>query len=366
MKILIYVWRLTHGGAERVASVWAKGFAQKGYSVDFLLGSHSSPVSYEIPASSRVFYESPFNDKISARLIPDFYKKKRIRKCVSEVKPDVIICVMPSFGPRIKDSLGNDNHIPIIITDHNSFERPDYAPMSQKQWKSKFVDSKQFDVMTVLTDADKKFIGNRLSNVVVLPNPLPFSPVNEIAKKEKIIFAAGRLDAWHVKGFDLLIKAWGSIASRYPDWKLKIAGEGKKNCRDYLDGVAADNHCLDRIDFLGFVNTKEYFNKSEIFVLSSRYEGFGMALTEAMSQGCACISCDYKGRQREIIQNDSQGIICPVDNVMMLSSALEKMIVDGDYRKTCQKNAVERSKYFSLSNIMDRWENIFQKLNLKG
>ena len=96
--------------------------------------------------------------------------------------------------------------------------------------------------------------------------------------------------------------------------------------------------------------------------MSSRYEGFGMVLIEAMSQGCACIACDYKGRQSEIIQNDSQGIICPVEDVDSLASAIERMILDKSYREKCQYNAIERSKFYSLDNTMDRWETIINNI----
>ena len=87
-----------------------------------------------------------------------------------------------------------------------------------------------------------------------------------------------------------------------------------------------------------------------------------MALTEAMSQGCACIACDFNGRQREIIQDDSQGIICSNDNYLELSDAIKRMISDGEYRESCRTFAIERSKYYSIDKTIDRWEHIFQTL----
>lgn len=364
MKILICTWRLTHGGAERVAALWAKGFIDQGYSVDFLVGSRSSKVSYDIPKNVGLYYETPFPDKIAVHFIPEIYKSYRIKRILEKIKPDVVISVLPSYGQKIIRLL--NKKIPVIVTEHNSYERPSYAPMPQIQEEQKFNTNGLFDAVTVLTQADKDYLINKMGeyfarNTYVMPNPLAFSPTKGLENKAKVILAAGRMDAWHCKGFDLLINAWGRIAEKHRDWILKIAGGG--NPAPILS-MAKKNHIDDRISFLGFVDMLECYKDASIFVLSSRYEGFGMVLTEAMSQGCACVACDYKGRQREIIQNENQGIVCPVDDVGALAVAIEKMIDDESYRTKCQKNAIERSKYFALSNIMEKWNDIFRALKL--
>ena len=115
------------------------------------------------------------------------------------------------------------------------------------------------------------------------------------------------------------------------------------------------------------------YKKSEIFVLSSRYEGFGLVLIEAMSQGCALVACDYKGRQREILNPSSalpegegepnrkieiteNGLLCEPDNVETLAAGLQKMMEDEDYRKRVLLNVVERSKFYDIEHTMSRWE----------
>lgn len=134
------------------------------------------------------------------------------------------------------------------------------------------------------------------------------------------------------------------------------------------------------IEFLGFQKDIEsLYKKSEIFVLSSRYEGFGLVLIEAMSQGCACVACDYKGRQREILNPSSalpegegepnrkieiteNGILCEPENVEALALSLKKMIKDEKYRHIVQRNAIERSRYYDMEHTMDRWEEFLQKI----
>ena len=208
--------------------------------------------------------------------------------------------------------------IPVVATEHDSFERPISAPLHKVEYFTKFWINKLYDTVTVLTEADTKAIGSRLNNVVVMPNPLSLVPAKSIPVKENVVLAAGRLDAWHYKGFDNLIKAWGLLKKREHDiifsnkdnnivrWKLRIAGVGGDERLNYLKNLCKENEVEDSVEFLGFVNDMQsLYQRSSVFVLSSRYEGFGLVLIEAMSQGCAPVACDYKGRQREIINPSS-------------------------------------------------------------
>lgn len=196
-----------------------------------------------------------------------------------------------------------------------------------------------------------------------MPNPLSMPPVEILrVERKKRILAAGRLNIWHCKGFDILIKAWARIQEKYPDWVVEIAGEGESG-RVYLESLIAENHLENRVVLSGFhLNIKDFFSDSEIFVLSSRYEGFGMVLIEAMSQGAACIACDYKGRQREIIQDDSQGLCVESENEDALANALSKMIEDEGYRKQVQENGWKRSQDFTPDKIGENWVHLLEDL----
>ena len=372
MKIAIMVNRLTGGGAERVAALWATGFAEKGHEVSVVVNSlAASDTTYFIPASVKCYslginVGHPLLRTILNKVRYLFKPRQKVmNEVLHQIQPDLIICVLHRWVWEVKQS-SNDLKAKIINTEHNSFERPPCAPMPSYLVKAKFETNKICDHVTVLTQADMNVIGNTLSNVTVLPNPLTFMPVNEVPSKQKIILSVGRLDAWECKGFDILIKAFSLICKQYDDWVLQIAGTGKTTSFQYLQDLAKDIGIPQRqIEFLGFQNDIQLlYRRSSIFVLSSRYEGFGMVLIEAMSQGCACIACDYKGRQSEIIMDETQGITCPVEDVETLAFNMEKMIEDEKYRKQCQLNAIERSKYYSLENTMDRWEEILKKINL--
>ena len=386
MRIFIVCNNLGCGGAERVGVNLANGFANHGHQVFIITDIHQK-TNYLIDKKVTIL---PFCKKKEGKIGKWQIATKNIRKHISKEKPDVIIgimeiCTLISFIATLGMS------IPVIMTEHNSFERPVSAPLSLRKKIFKFWINKIYKNITVLTKADKLYIGSRLKNVTVMPNPLFLTPIKEIPHKDKTVLAAGRVDDWHYKGFDILIKSWKKIQDlndnandddNLRDWWLKIAGAGKKENFEYLMNLLPDGNWIHNeddnenenwfwrsekyhIEFLGFQKDMEsLYKKSEIFVLSSRYEGFGLVLIEAMSQGCAPIACDYKGRQREIIQEDNQGLCCEPENIEELSDAIQKMIIDDDLRKNIQQNAVERSKYYNLDNIISMWEVFFKKISV--
>lgn len=365
MRIQLFVSKLYGGGAERVATLWANGFISRGHDVEIVVKTRSVSASY--PLSDEVtLYNIWSNWKwfLKKYLNKGYSPIREIRKAVLNYKPDVIICVIQPWGEWVLTAT-HGMHIPIINTEHSTFEKPDnavYGQLTKKRLWWKYELNKKFDCVTVLTEADKVCTKGILSNVIVLPNPLAFTPAESVPPKEKYILAAGRLDVWHYKGFDILTVAWCGIAAKYPDWKLIFCGKDGNGAQDYLYSIAKEMNAQSQIEFWGFQdNMLPIYEKSSIFVLSSRYEGFGMVLIEAMSQGCAPIACDYKGRQSEIIKNENEGIICPTEDQQALANAISRLIEDETFRMTVQKNAIERARHFELNHIMDLWQNIFEE-----
>lgn len=402
MKIAIVQVALSHGGAERVGALIANGLSRKGNDM-IILTDLNEPVTYKTD-SDVVIYD--FAGKKANKYIKWFKTIRKIRRIIKKEKPDAIIGIM-GLCTLITYIACLGMRIPIVMTEHYGFERPDNAPLNFKQKFFKFHINKLYSAVTVLTEADRKAIGNRLGKVFVMPNPLFLTPVETIPHKEKTVLAAGHLDRWFYKGFDILLQAWSKIQDpsyKLQDWWLKVAGNGKKESFEYLKGLLPDaewvyndndNHrdWLWRsekyhIEFLGFQKDMEsLYKKSEIFVLSSRYEGFGLVLIEAMSQGCAPIACDFNGRQRDIlcpegvssskfIRQDSSassqnsrielcknGMLCKPEDVEALASAIGSMIRDKDYRQRVQQHAIERSKFYALDNIIIMWEKMFKTIS---
>lgn len=394
--------RLCTGGAERVGVVLANGFAEEGHEV-YLLSNTNLEISYPIDDTVHLINIFP---QTTNKLRKWVGAVTQLRKEIKRHHPDVILGIEETCSLMAKVAgIGQGSHV--ICTEHNSYQRPPSVPMGRMEWFMKYQMTKLYECVTVLTEADREYIGNQLDNVVVMPNPLAIQPVEAISEKRKVLLAAGRLDVWHYKGFDLLIRAWANVVSssshseatdaafKRPEgrskaascvqgsislqWRLQIAGTGSEESLEYLKQLCKENGVEDSVDFLGFrTDIEELYKQSEIFVLSSRYEGFGLVLIEAMSQGCACVACDYKGRQREIFEElkdgrieelksgsyeeCKNGILCPPDDVEALAEGIKRMMEDEEYRKEVQRNSVERSKAYSVDRIVQRWENLFDQI----
>ena len=363
MRIAICVNRLTGGGAERVSSLWIQGLVRMGYEVSIIISSRHEPINYSIPDKTPIYkIDSKFSNRYVRVIHNLLIKPLCLRFVLKKINPEVVISVMSDWIPLI-DKVCPRRNFKLISTEHNAFEFPVDAIIPSNLFKLKYEANKKADLVTVLTEADKRCIGNKLSNVVVLPNPLTFKPVDDIPKKENVILAVGRLDGWYVKGFDILIKAWSSISYNFPTWKLQIIGEGKNINKERLIHMCRDLNISNSVDFVGFTDPLPYYSKASVFVLSSRYEGFGMVLIEAMSQGCACIACDWKGRQKEIITNEQEGIICMPDSIQELAQSIKTMINDSTYRRLVQEQAVIRSKVFEPEAIMKKWQDIIENIS---
>ena len=361
MKIFILGSRLTGGGAERVTTVLANGLADLGHTV--YLYCYKEGATYPVQDNVKLM---PYNrNKYHLRKRYNvFFKIRYMVKQLKKYRPDVVIGIMGenTMVGRVAVNLSGLK-IPVVYSDHFSLERPK-GKLTMVEKIYKFHLSKYCAAYTVLTQADKDFVENKLKNVYVMPNPLCIPPLNNVSTvKEKIILAIGRLDAWYYKGFDILIDAWGKIAYKYHDWKLVIVGAGTQKSISYLKDLMGQTNAEKQIEIHSFTpNIIEYYQKAEIFVLSSRYEGFGLVLLEAMSRGCACIACDYKGRQAEIIQDGIDGLLCTVDNTKLLSSKIGFLITNDSMRKLLQNNAIVASEKFSPQKYISKWDVVLKDI----
>lgn len=358
MRIFIVSNKLCYGGAEKVGVLLANGLERKGHEVVIVADLYREQ-TYETDKNIKLLNLFPnINYKLVRWILAIFL----LRKYFKRYKPNCIIGITESCSLiSLIASLGLN--IKIIETIHNSLERPKERPMSKKEFFMKFYMGRFYSCVTVLTSVDKKIIEGKIKNVHVMPNPLSLDPASEIPPKKKMILAAGRLEAYYTKGFDLLIRAWGEIAQDFPDWILLLAGYGTDEEVRKIQNIISKYGCQKQVELLGFQrNMLDLYKKSSIFVLSSRYEGFGLVLLEAMSQGCACIACDYKGRQKDIIEYDSQGILCEAENFVALENAIKFLIENRKERYQIQKNAIERSKAFTFDKIINSWNNLLNRI----
>ena len=357
MKILFLIERLTGGGAERVCVSVANSLAALGHSISIL--SHAvSNRDYDLDRRIKVYTVSMNDNKFS--------RQWRETKCfIKIIKKDNIEIVVNVLGIWFLQSIFLSKLLgaKIVFSDHNPYERPANAlfPFSRVQKLNKFFFAKFCNCTTVLTNRDKEILGDR-NNVVVMPNPLFLPILNYVPKKEKTILAVGRFHVWEVKGFDLLIKAWGKICREYPEWNLKIIGDCNGKERLIVEGFILEANA-NNVSVEPFrKNIMEDYQKSEIFVLSSRYEGFGLVLIEAMSQRCACIACDYKTRQEDIITDGVDGLLCKSDDAEDLTEKLRQLVSDKELRHHLQQNSTLSLDKYKEENIAKLWEKVLSNL----
>jgi glycosyltransferase involved in cell wall biosynthesis len=253
--------------------------------------------------------------------------------------------------------------IPIVMTDHYSCELPDYLTMSRESRRKKFFWSRLFDSVTVLTKADLKIMQDKgVKQASVLHNPLFLTPsTDSIPRKQKVVLTVGRLNVWHYKGADLLMEAWNKVAPDHPDWKLKLVGKGSDETLAMLRGLCKYPETVEFVPFTS--NPKALYEEASIYVLSSRYEGWGLVMVEAMSQGCATVACDFRGRQAEAITDGVNGLLCETDSADAIAEKIKLLIEDDGLRHRLQLAAPQSVERFSEANVAKRLENIIETIS---
>ena len=203
---------------------------------------------------------------------------------------------------------------------------------------------------------------------MVIPNPLefPVAKANPIVPPEKIagmnkrvIIAAGRLV--EQKRHDRLVEAFFRLARQHPDWDLVILGEGPE--RSALEAQIRTAGISGRVHLPGFVgNPGDWYQRADIYVMTSSYEGFPNTLLEAMASGLPSIAFDIKTGPREIMDGGRLGILLPDDDhVHRLEAALERLILGTEERTAMGRRAKEVRETFAMDNVLAMWDRVLHK-----
>ena len=219
--------------------------------------------------------------------------------------------------------------------------------------------AKNFDKFVVLTD-DNVLEWNT-KNIDVIPNPLTFYPDEKSSLTNKTVIAVGKQS--YQKGYDRLLQSWKIVHKKNPDWILKIFGKF-----DESQGLVKLTENLKLSSSVQFFNEDknivERFLESSIFVLSSRYEGFGMVIIEAMACGLPAISFDCPCGPKEIISKNKDGFLIENGNIRAFASAINELIADENLRLQLGTNARENVKRFTAEIVMPQWQKLFNDLHI--
>jgi len=361
MKIDFVISSLTSGGAERVVANLANYFAEKGHQVRVMTFSKVED-SYGLHKSikreryDKQYFIFNFTSVKCLLFLLSFYFKKRNR-------PDIISshATLMGYATILISKLYN---IKLTVSEHTNHFRGKNAIGNRLIWNYLY----RFpEAVTVLTKYDLPFFQSKNKNALVIHNPCSFKPIQNIEdEREKVILAVGNIDRYKIKGFDNLLDVASKVLPKHRDWRLKIVGAGNQGLL-FLKEKALNLNIIEQVVFTGYrSDVNNLMKNSEIFVLSSRFEGLPMGLMEAMSQGMACIAYDCVSGPSEIITNEFNGILVENQNQDKLADTLNLLIENKEIRTSLRKNSVNSLEKFSIDNVGSKWENLFQKLILEN
>lgn len=365
MKIVYCIDSLSHSaGMERVLTTKAN-YLSENYKYDVYIvtkkGKHNP--FFELYDKIKIVFLDANSNK-------DYYKK--LSEALLEIKPDIAISLYgseASFLYKIKDGSKKiiEFHFSKYYLTHlvNGIKVLKYRRLHLlKAWyiqkKEEYLASK-YDKVVLLTKQDLELWGNK-GNMTYIHNPLSFRSDKVSCLENKKIIAVGRLIAQ--KGFDLLIESFDFVSQKYPEWTLDIYGDGP----DYelLNALILKYNLSDNIKLhTPVLNIKEKLLESSIFVFPSRYEGFGLVLTEAMECGLPCIAFDCECGPREIIEDNVSGFLVPKFDLNEFSLKICFLIENFEQRKILGSNSKRLAENFNIDLIMKKWNILFNKIIMK-
>ncbi len=362
------------GGMERVLTMKANYFAEHfGYDVTIILtDGKEKPIFYPLSDKVKVInldigfeelWTCSFLKKIFFYLKKQHLYKKLLNRELMRIRPDITVSMLRreiNFINDIQDGSKKIGEIHINRANFRNFEGNNAMKnLFSKFWMNSLLSKLQrLDRFVVLTEKDKE-AWVELKNVCVIPNPLSFTSTRRSTLSEKRIIAVGRY--CHEKGYDLLLKAWVIVQNRTTDWRLEIFGEGDRTqYEEMVDTLNLDRHrCI-----LNGRSSKiqDEFLNSSLSVCSSKFEGFGLVITEAMACGLPVVSFDCPWGPRAIISDGEDGMLVENGNVDKLAEALVLMIQNPKQRKAMADKAIENVQRFSIDQIAGQWKSLFESL----
>ena len=360
MKLLYIVPNINNaGGVARVLSIKANYLVEKlGYEVHILTQNEGF---------SSLFYSfSPkigFHDIILKGNFFQFFNSfsKRLKSKIKAIQPDIIVvCDNGLKAYSIPFIL--KNKIPLVLEMHSSkfIEEREMKKNVFTKLLSNFISVlkkngiKKYDRFVVETS--ESISEWNVKNAIVIPNPLWFTTANFSDLENKKVIAVGRHT--YEKGFDRMLQIWGKVVAKHPDWILEIYG--KSNEHIDLRGLAKNLDISKNVVFHSPVqNINEKYLEASFFLMTSRFEGFGMVLIEAMASGLPCIAYDCPCGPRGILSQNEDGFLIENGSESDYVKAVETLIENTTVRRAMGQKAKLSSEKYNIDEIMQTWNQLF-------
>lgn len=364
------------GGYDRVIIEKANYLAEHGFDVIITVASHAlAEPCYEISEKVRLVdfgidFHQQYGHHLFYRAFIYFVMMRRYRRALKELllfeRPDIVITTLGreiDFITKIHDGsvkIGESHIAKNYVRNLHLMEQNGIAQrMIARLWRRKMDKLVgQLDALVLLTqhDADS---WSGLTRTVVIPNSLPFFPEKPSTCNQKQVIFVGRLN--EQKGLEYLVKTWEHVHQKHKDWILQIYGDGDQ--RDLLHRLIREAKMEDTV----ILNqpTRQIMDRyleSSIFLLTSRFEGFGMVLIEAMACGVPVVSFDCPWGPADIIKNGEDGFLVGYLNTIEAAEKVVQLIESPELRKKMGIRARENVQRYSRNTVMKQWIDLFYSL----
>lgn len=356
MKIAFHFPSLASGGAEKMRIILSRELLSRGISVDFVLCQAKGEYRDLVPDGVRLFDLGAKRTRNSLVPLARYLKREVPDYLVSSLGPQNVIAV------AAKILAGSPTRV--YVTQHNALTREARHGTVQERlipyayrWALPRADGVIAVSEGIAHDIEAS-TGFPASRVNVVHNPAHVdraasAPLPEWLQGKRYILSIGRMV--QQKAFDDLIRAFGIVHSRSPDLHLVIAGVGP--LQEQLASLAQELGLKEHVHFPGFTKSPAtYLNGAQLFAMSSRFEGFGNVLVEALSAGLPIVSTDCDFGPSEILGNGQYGRLTPVGDVRALAEAIEVTLTEPHDAQRLRA----RAKDFSVSAIVDRYLSILR------
>jgi GalNAc-alpha-(1->4)-GalNAc-alpha-(1->3)-diNAcBac-PP-undecaprenol alpha-1,4-N-acetyl-D-galactosaminyltransferase len=364
LRVTFVIASLESGGAARVMTVMANYWAERGVDVTIVTLSPQASDWYKLhPCVKRVELGLVTSSADIVQAIRNNVRRVcALRQTLRLLQPQAVISFLDTTNV-VTLLAGWGLGIPLIVSERTDPRK--HRIGTAWNWLRSLL-YRRADAIVVQSNAVRDWAIGQFGSTTVHLIPNPLNP--DLNKPEMVaghrelgrtVVAMGRLG--REKGFDLLIEAFARCAAKHPDWSLVILGEGQE--RRALEVLSAELRIAHRVWLVGQIHSPTAsLKRADLFVLSSRYEGFPNALLEAMACGMAVIATDCPSGPQEIIRNGVDGVLVKAESIEALASAMDGLMADGAARTRLGARAVEVVERFSPSAIMNKWEEVLHSV----
>jgi GalNAc-alpha-(1->4)-GalNAc-alpha-(1->3)-diNAcBac-PP-undecaprenol alpha-1,4-N-acetyl-D-galactosaminyltransferase len=364
MRLALVISSLGMGGAERVISRLAVGWAAQGVEVSLITLAGAQDDFFMVPETvRRVGLDVLAQSAGPKEAVANNLKRIRtLRSVLRQEQPDAVVSFMDTTNVLTllaARGLG----IPVVVSER--IDLKGHGERLGRAWHLlRRVTYRWATAVVAVTREVARQLEELLPglNALAIPNPVEEAACQgrpEVLLEGPTVIALGRLVPR--KGFDLLIRAFSQCLPQHEEWQLAILGEGRDRGR--LEGIIQELGLADKVLLPGQVREPgPVLAQSQVFALCSAYEGFPNSLLEAMACGLPSAVSDYAGGPREVVSHEKEALLFPVGDEKALHEALNRLMADSQLRERLGQAAKETARHYSLEAVLAQWNELLEKI----